>query len=59
MREAMTGLGGDPARISPLRPAELIIDHSVIADFFGRPDALKRNIDLEYRRKAERYAFLR
>jgi len=59
MREAMTALGGDPARVSPLRPAELIIDHSVIADFFGRPDALARNIDLEYRRNAERYAFLR
>jgi aconitate hydratase len=59
MREAMTGLGGDPAKVSPLRPAELIIDHSVIADFFGRPDSLARNIDLEYRRNAERYAFLR
>ena len=59
MREAMTVLGGDPSKVSPLRPAELIIDHSVIADFFGRPDALKRNIDLEYRRNAERYAFLR
>ena len=59
MREAMAGLGGDPAQVSPLRPAELIIDHSVIADYFGRPDALARNIDLEYRRNAERYAFLR
>ncbi|HZC30838.1 MAG TPA: aconitate hydratase AcnA, partial [Gaiellaceae bacterium] len=52
-------LGADPSRVSPLRPAELVIDHSVIADFFGRPDALERNIDLEYRRNAERYAFLR
>jgi aconitate hydratase len=59
MREAMAALGGDPAKVSPLRPAELIIDHSVIADFFGRPDALARNIDLEYRRNSERYAFLR
>ncbi len=59
MREAMAALGGDPSRVSSLRPAELIIDHSVIADFFGRPDALERNIDLEYRRNAERYAFLR
>jgi aconitate hydratase len=59
MREAMAALGGDPARVSPLRPAELIIDHSVIADYFGRPDALARNIDLEYRRNSERYAFLR
>jgi len=59
MREAMAALGGDPARVSPLRPAELIIDHSVIADFSGRPDAMARNIELEYRRNAERYAFLR
>ena len=59
MREAMTSLGGDPALVNPLRPAELIIDHSVIADYFGRPDALERNIELEYRRNAERYAFLR
>ncbi|MGH3123679.1 MAG: aconitate hydratase AcnA, partial [Streptosporangiaceae bacterium] len=59
MREAMVALGGDPARVSPLRPAELVIDHSVIADFFGRPDALRRNIDLEYQRNSERYAFLR
>jgi aconitate hydratase len=59
MREAMASLGGDPARVSPLRPAELIIDHSVIADFFGRSDALARNIELEYRRNAERYAFMR
>jgi aconitate hydratase len=59
MREAMAALGGDPARVSPLRPAELVIDHSVIADFFGRPDSLERNIDLEYKRNAERYAFLR
>jgi aconitate hydratase len=59
MREAMASLGGDLRRVNPLRPAELVIDHSVIADFFGRPDALRRNIDLEYRRNAERYAFLR
>ncbi len=59
MREAMAALGGDPALVNPLRPAELIIDHSVIADYFGRPDALERNIELEYRRNAERYAFLR
>jgi aconitate hydratase len=59
MREAMAALGGDPAKVSPLRPAELVIDHSVIADFFGHPDALARNIDLEYQRNAERYAFLR
>jgi aconitate hydratase len=59
MREAMAGLGGDPARINPLRPAELVIDHSVIADYFGRPGVLERNIELEYRRNRERYQFLR
>ncbi|MFI5064966.1 MAG: aconitase family protein, partial [Streptosporangiales bacterium] len=59
MREAMAVLGGDPARINPLRPAELIIDHSVIADYFGRPGALERNIELEYLRNRERYQFLR
>src|ERR1017187_5712184 len=59
MRDALATLGGDPVAISPLRPAELIIDHSVIADYFGRPDALARNIELEYRRNSERYQFLR
>ena len=59
MREAMAALGGDPARINPLRPAELIIDHSIIADYFGRPGAVERNIELEYRRNQERYQFLR
>jgi aconitate hydratase len=59
MREAMAALGGDPAAVSPLRPAELIIDHSVIADYFGRPGALQRNTALEYRRNSERYQFLR
>jgi aconitate hydratase len=59
MREAMRDLGGDPARINPLAPAELVIDHSVIADVFGRPDAFQRNVDLEYERNRERYQFLR
>ena len=59
MREAVATLGGDPARINPLAPAELVIDHSVIADVFGRPDALERNIDFEYQRNHERYQFLR
>ena len=59
MREAMAVLGGDPARINPLRPAELIIDHSVIADYFARRGALERNIELEYLRNRERYQFLR
>src|SRR4051794_3862526 len=59
MREAVVDLGGDPARINPLAAAELVIDHSVIADFFGTRDALTRNIDLEYERNHERYQFLR
>ena len=59
MREAMRELGGDPARINPLVPAELVIDHSVIADVFGVPDALQRNIELEFERNRERYQFLR
>jgi aconitate hydratase len=59
MREAVVDLGGDPARINPLAPAELVIDHSVIADVFGRADALERNMALEYERNRERYQFLR
>ncbi|HWG94856.1 MAG TPA: aconitate hydratase [Mycobacteriales bacterium] len=59
MREAMADLGGDPKRINPLAPAELVIDHSVIADHFGRPDALSLNTALEYERNRERYEFLR
>jgi aconitate hydratase len=59
MREAVAELGGDPARIEPLAPSELVIDHSVIADFFGTPDAERRNVDLEYERNRERYQFLR
>ena len=59
MREAMQELGGDPSRIDPLVPAELVIDHSVVADAFGSPEALDLNIDLEYRRNLERYQFLR
>jgi aconitate hydratase len=59
MREAVRDLGGDPARINPLAPAELVIDHSVVADVFGRPDAFTRNVDLEYDRNRERYQFLR
>ena len=59
MREAMHDLGGDPAKINPLVPAELVIDHSVIADVFGRPDAFQRNVDFEYERNRERYQFLR
>jgi aconitate hydratase len=59
MRDAMAELGGDPARINPLAPAELVIDHSVIADVAGRPDAFVRNAELEFERNRERYAFLR
>ncbi|MBO0814142.1 MAG: aconitate hydratase [Actinobacteria bacterium] len=59
MREAMRDLGGDPAKINPLVPAELVIDHSVVADVFGRPDAFDRNVDLEFGRNKERFAFLR
>jgi aconitate hydratase len=59
MREAVVDLGGDAARINPLAPAELVIDHSVITDVFGRPDAFERNVDLEYQRNGERYQFLR
>ena len=59
MREAVKELGGDPERINPLAPAELVIDHSVIADFFGTADSAVRNVDLEYERNRERYQFLR
>src|SRR5215475_1046733 len=59
MREAVADLGGDPAKINPLAPAELVIDHSVIADIFGRPDAFERNVEIEYGRNQERYQFLR
>jgi aconitate hydratase len=59
MREAMRALGGDAAKINPLVPAELVIDHSVIADVFGRPDAFERNVELEFHRNKERFAFLR
>ncbi len=59
MREAVTELGGDAEKVNPLAPAELVIDHSVIADIFGRPDAFERNVDLEYERNKERYQFLR
>jgi aconitate hydratase len=59
MREAMRALGGDAGRINPLVPAELVIDHSVVADVYGRPDAFQRNVDLEFERNIERFAFLR
>jgi aconitate hydratase len=59
LRDAMQALGGDPSRINPLIPAELVTDHSVIADYFGRPDARDLNVDLEYERNSERYRFLK
>lgn len=59
MREAMAGLGGDPSRINPLSPAELVIDHSVIADVFGTANSFQRNVEIEYERNRERYQFLR
>ncbi|MEG9491274.1 MAG: aconitate hydratase AcnA [Microbacterium aurum] len=59
MREAVTALGGDPNKINPLSPAEMVIDHSVIADVFGTENALERNVEIEYERNGERYQFLR
>ena len=59
MREAMAELGGDATKINPLAPAEMVIDHSVIADVFGTPDAFERNVEIEYERNRERYQFLR
>ncbi len=59
MREAVIALGGNPDKIEPQNPSELVIDHSVIADFFGLPDAAERNVALEYERNRERYQFLR
>jgi len=59
MREAMADLGGDATKINPLAPAELVIDHSVIADVFGTPEAFERNVEIEYQRNEERYQFLR
>ena len=59
MREAMRALGGDPTKINPLIPAELVIDHSVVADVFGVPEAFDRNVELEFQRNKERFQFLR
>jgi aconitate hydratase len=59
MREAIVELGGDPAKVNPLAPAELVIDHSVIADLFGTKDSFTQNTDIEYQRNQERYRFLR
>ncbi len=59
MREAIVDLGGDPQKVNPLSPAELVIDHSVIADLFGHENAFERNVEIEYERNGERYQFLR
>ncbi|TVR14825.1 MAG: aconitate hydratase AcnA [Planctomycetota bacterium] len=59
MRDAMAALGGDPQRINPLRPVDLVIDHSVMVDHYASSDALQRNTDLEFERNRERYQFLR
>ncbi len=59
MREAVAELGGDPTRINPLAPAEMVIDHSVQIDVAGRADAFERNVEIEYERNHERYQFLR
>jgi len=59
MRDAMRAMGGDPARINPLQPVDLVIDHSVQVDVFGTPDAFQRNVEIEFERNRERYAFLR
>src|SRR6202012_3262816 len=59
LREAMRDLGGDPRKINPLIPAELVIDHSVVADIFGVPEAFERNVALEFQRNRERFQFLR
>jgi aconitate hydratase len=59
MRDALSSLGGDPAKVNPLVPVELVIDHSVIAEVSGRPEAYDENVDIEYRRNIERYQLLR
>jgi aconitate hydratase len=59
MRDAVTALGGDPQKINPLSPVDLVIDHSVMIDYFGTPDALAKNMNVEFERNGERYAFLR
>ncbi|HET9077930.1 MAG TPA: aconitate hydratase AcnA, partial [Acidimicrobiales bacterium] len=59
MRDAMKELGGDPSRVNPLIPAELVIDHSIIADVYGTNDAFRKNAELEFQRNEERYRFLR
>jgi aconitate hydratase len=59
MRDAMSKLGGDPEKINPLAPVDLVIDHSVMVDFFGTSSAFRRNVEMEYKRNLERYTFLK
>src|ERR1700677_1529990 len=59
MRDGITRLGGDPAKVNPLIPVDLVIDHSVMVDVFGSSDALQKNVDIEFERNGERYKFLR
>ncbi len=59
MRDAIAGMGGDPSRVNPLQPVELVVDHSVQVDVFGTPDAAERNAQLEFERNGERYAFMK
>ena len=59
MRDAIATMGGDPKRINPLQPVELVIDHSVQVDYFGTPEAMEQNAQLEFERNGERYAFLK
>ncbi|RED47736.1 aconitate hydratase AcnA [Aestuariispira insulae] len=59
MRSAMVAMGGDPEKINPLSPVDLVIDHSVMVDYFGTPDAFAKNEELEFKRNGERYSFLR
>ena len=59
MRDGIAALGGDPGKVNPLQPVELVIDHSVQVDFFGTPDSFEKNAELEYHRNRERYVFLR
>jgi aconitate hydratase len=59
MRDAMAEIGGDPSKVNPLMPADLVIDHSIIAEVTGIPEAFLRNAEIEFRRNVERYAFLR
>ncbi|MCX7324324.1 MAG: aconitase family protein, partial [Hyphomicrobiales bacterium] len=59
MRDGMTTLGGDPSKINPLVPVDLVIDHSVVVDFFGTPQSLGQNVKREYEQNGERYNFLK